>query len=272
MKPFTHFLTMFVVGLLGGIVGALVFSPSASTSAKGIQREEASASAPVSKQLETMQEQIDGLARSVDLQGNVLSRLEDAQGSIATDLAKSLAQGMLPDGTPLQMPLDMADMPSGTGFDAMVGAVIEQRDQAEAAARDERRQERQQQQIDERAKALAAELGLDSVQTDQLAKAMLGSSEARNAMFQEMRESGNFDRDAMRSGMEDIRAKEVTELQNFLTPTQVEQYQEQSSGFGGFGGGGRGGDFGGGRGTQGGGTQGGGGQGQTGGGRRGGGF
>lgn len=255
MKPLTQTLMMFVVGLLGGVVGALVISPA--PSAEPTTSTEASAGASVEKQLEQIQEQVDGLSRSVDLHGSTLSQLEDSQENIAQEMAQSLARGVLPDGTPLQMPLNMGDLPAGPGFDSMVAAVIEQRDQEEAAARDQRRQEAQARQIDERSKRLAEELGLDAVQTDQLAKVMTETNEARNAFFQEMRENGTWDRDAIREGMETLRTDESEKLGDFLTPTQLEQYSAQSNTFGGgFGGGGRRGGSGGG-GTGGGGNNGG---------------
>lgn len=245
MKPLTQTLMMFVVGLLGGVVGALVISPAPSSEPN--TSTEATAGASVEKQLEEIQEQLDGLSRSVDLHGSTLSQLEDSQENIAQEMAESLAKGVLPDGTPLQMPLNMGDMPAGPGFDSMVAAVIEQRDQEEAAARDERRREAQAQKIEERSKRLAEELGLDAVQTDQLAKVMTETNDARNAFFQEMRENGTWDRDAIREGMETLRTEESDKLDDFLTPTQLEQYSEQSNTFGGgFGGGRRGGGGGGG--------------------------
>lgn len=238
MKPLTQTLMMFVVGLLGGVVGALVISPAPSSEPS--TSTEASAGASVEKQLEQMQEQLDGLSRSVDLHGSTLSQLEDSQKNIAQEMSESLAKGVLPDGTPLQMPLNMGDLPAGPGFDSMVAAVIEQRDQEEAAARDQRRAEQQQRQIEERSKRLAEELGLDAVQTDQLAKVMTETSEARNHYFREMREAGTWDREAIREGMETLRTEESAKLETFLTPTQLEQYNEQSNSFGGrgFGGGG----------------------------------
>jgi uncharacterized membrane-anchored protein YhcB (DUF1043 family) len=239
MKPLTQTLMMFVVGLLGGVVGALVISPAPSSEPK--TSTEASAGASVEKQLEQIQDQLDGLSRSVELHGSTLSQLEDSQENIAQEMAESLARGVLPDGTPLQMPINMGDLPAGPGFDSMVAAVIEQRDQEEAAARDQRRREAQAQQIEERSKRLAEELGLDAVQTGQLAQVMTETNDARNALFQEMRENGTWDRDAIREGMDKLRVEESEKLDDFLTPTQLEQYSEQANSFGrgGFGGGGR---------------------------------
>lgn len=244
MKPLTQTLVMFLVGLLGGVVGALIFSPAPS-SEPNTSTEASASGVSIEKQLEQMQEQLDGLSRSVDLHGSTLSQLEDSQDNIAEDFAKSLAKGVLPDGTPLQMPMNMGDLPAGPGFDTMVAAVIEQRDQEEAEARDLRRQEAQERQIEERSKRLAEELGLDAVQTDQLAKVMTETSDARTKYFQEMRENGTWDRDAIREGMETLRVEESEKLADFLTPTQLEQYGEQSNSFGGRG-------FGGGGGTRGG--------------------
>ncbi len=255
MKPLTQTLMMFVVGLLGGVVGALVISPAPSSEPNTLT--EASAGASVEKQLEQIQEQLDGLSRSVDLHGSTLSQLEDSQENIAREMSESLAKGVLPDGTPLQVPLNMGDMPAGPGFDSMVAAVIEQRDEEEAAARDERRKEAQAKQIEERSKRLAEELGLDAVQTDQLAQVMTETNDARNTFFQEMRENGTWDRDAIREGMDKLRVDESAKLDDFLTPTQLEQYSEQSNTFGGFGGGRRGGNTGGGNNNGGGGNNGG---------------
>ena len=249
MKPVTQTLTVFLVGLLGGLLGALVFSP-ADAGAGAAETAESGTTASLSKQLEEMQAQIDGLARSVDLNASSLGRLEDNQESVAQEVARSLAEGVLPDGTPLSQPLDMGSLPAGPGFDNMVAAVIDQREADERVERDARRQERQKEQIDRRAQSLAEELGLDAGQTTQLASVMFESSEARSAMFREMRESGVWDRDTMRSGMEEIRTAETAKLEVFMTPTQVEQYNAQASDFGGWGRGGQRGQNGGGSGDR----------------------
>ena len=153
------------------------------------------------------------------------------------------------------------DLTTDNLLDYRIEAVIDQREQAEEDARDERRAEERVRRMDRQMERLTAELGLDEYQAIEMRKALTMSDEKRSEFFTNMRESGAWDREAMREGMSEIREYTNEVLSSVLTSDQLSTYQtmEQDS-FRGFGGGGPGG--GGSRGGGGGGGRGGGGGGR----------
>jgi len=246
---------IFVTGIVGGLVGSAILS-SSSTEPASSQEIAAATEAEVDlgKQFDAMQMQLDNMERQLDVQGGSILTLKDRVSS-AVEMDRALRDGRLPDGE--EFPLAANSMPTGQGFDAAVGAVIQQREQQEDAERDARREERRLEQLETRVTELAEQLGLDSMQTEVLSKALNESSVARTAFFADMRENGWGDRDGIRTRMTEISELETETLSASLTPEQMTQYTElnDSRGFGGFGGGGRGGrgSGGGNRGDQGGG-------------------
>jgi len=142
-------------------------------------------------------------------------------------------------------------------FSAYLDNIEKQRD----AERDAERQERRDEAMARRVDRLTEELGLDTYQSSEM-KRVLGESEtAMRDYWTEMRESGTFDREQMRTDMAAFNEKTNETLGSFLTPQQLEQYQSSNNGGGRFGGFGRGGGDAGGGGGRGGNNGGGGGRG-----------
>lgn len=243
-----------VTGLIGGLLGSTLLSSSdsdASPSAEAIAATETEAD--LGKQLDSMQMQLDNMERQLEVQGGSILSMKDRVSS-AVEMDRALRDGRLPDGE--EFPLASNPIPTGQGFDAAVGAVIQQREEQEDAERDERREDRRQEQLETRIAELSEQLGLDSSQTEALSSALNDSSVARNEFFADMRENGwGGDREGIRERMTEIGEQETEALSASLTPEQMTQYAEsnEARGFGGFGGGNRGSGGGGNRGGGGGG-------------------
>lgn len=253
---------IFIVGLLGGLIGSTLLGGASSEGSKDGTGSAISDGdqASLSDQLDAIQMELGSLSRRVELQASTLLTLQDRVAG-AIEMDRSLREGRMPGGEPLPFaemgPGGMADMPTGQSFDAAVDAVIQQREEEEAAARAERREQRRQEQLDQRVADLSEQLGLDASQQSAFAEALNQTSVARNDYFSDMRENGFSGREEIQAKMTELREQELETLGGFLNQDQLTQYQEltEVSGFGGFGG--RGGNRGGGGSGGGGGTRGG---------------
>ena len=147
------------------------------------------------------------------------------------------------------------------GLETLVLDVIDEKEQREEEARRLRREEVMQERLAQRVARLGEELGLSPYQEQEMLTVLTTESAKRDACFTEMRETGAWDRDAMREAMGELRQETMTSLGTVLTPDQLQRYEE-SEGDRGFGRGG----FGGGRRNRDGGGGGGGGEGGNGGG------
>jgi len=121
----------------------------------------------------------------------------------------------------------------------------EDKKEAEAEAKQEaerqEREERRRQAQEERVARTAEELGLNDTQAARLLEAELAIQDGARLAFENMREQGNFDRDAMRKTMETMRDTHLASLGEFMTEEQVAAYKEkQDRMFPFFGGSGRG--------------------------------
>ncbi|PCJ54477.1 MAG: hypothetical protein COA70_04965 [Planctomycetota bacterium] len=248
---------IFVTGIVGGLVGSAMLSSSSAEPASSQEITAATeAEADLGKQLDALQMQLDNMERQLDVQGGSILTLKDRVTS-AVEMDRALRDGRMPGGE--EFPLAANSIPTGQGFDAAVGAVIQLREEQEDAERSARREDRRQEQLETRVAELAEQLGLDIGQTEVLTKALNDTSVARSEFFADMRENGWGDRDGIRTRMAEISELETQTLSASLTPEQMTQYTElnDSRGFGGFGGGGGGGgnrgSGGGNRGSQGGG-------------------
>lgn len=147
-----------------------------------------------------------------------------------------------------------------TDFHATVTRALSDIREAEERERDEARQARDLERMEERISELTTDLGLGTGQANQLRTVLIDTETRRDQMRDQMRESGMGWNDA-RGMFEGLRNETNTRLQEIFTPDQYMQYQESNNDrFRGWGGGGGGG----GRGNDSGGDGGGGG----GGGRR----
>ncbi|MBP7276393.1 MAG: hypothetical protein KBA51_09350 [Kiritimatiellae bacterium] len=113
-------------------------------------------------------------------------------------------------------------------------AAIEARKEAERVAaeqaRAEEREQRRQEFMNQRWAEAAQQFNLNPTQTEQLrALAENARTEIRAAMEQ-MRESGGFDREAMREQGEAMRSRIESEMGAILTPEQLEAIRAQPMG------------------------------------------
>jgi hypothetical protein len=189
---------------------------------------------------------MDSMAMTLDTLHTRLAELGDGGGTrVAADAVR---QGELDELRDLLAAV--RDPETGSEqLESLVLNVLEAKEDRERAERDERRREALEARLDERLADLTEKLGLNTYQAGELKRVLTSEQEARDTFFAEMRETGTWDREAMRDGMEEIRTTTRTELQTVLSAGQYEQYVEQDTGFGSFGGfGGRrgGGDDGGG--------------------------
>ena len=104
--------------------------------------------------------------------------------------------------------------------------------------RQERRRLQQEQRLDENIARLTQKLGLDGYQATQLRGVLTNEALKRDEMMAAVRESGDF-RGGMRQAWGTLREETQTALAQFLTPSQIEQYNESQPRMGrrGFGGG-----------------------------------
>jgi len=149
------------------------------------------------------------------------------------------------------------------GLETYVLDVLDQKEAQEEAARLQRRETARQERLRQRVDDLTQELGLSGYQSQEMLTILTDESTRRDTIFTEMRESGDWDRRAIREKMGGIRDETNTALGDVLTPDQLDRYHQLERGDFGGGGGRGGGDGSGGRGGggRGGGGRGGGGRG-----------
>ena len=157
------------------------------------------------------------------------------------------------------------------GLETFVLGVLDQKEEREEEARRLRREEARVERLTRRMEELTAELGLSPYQQDEMMAILNDEAARRDTLISAMRETGDFDRRAVRESMETLRGETRMSLETVLTPEQLQQYEDSEGGRGGFRGprGGRPDSGGGGGGSGGGGNGGGQGGGQGNGGRRG---
>jgi len=123
-------------------------------------------------------------------------------------------------------------------FQDMVELAIQAREDREEAERDARRDDQRNDRMDRTMEDLTTKLGLDPSQSGQMRKLLTERDLQRTEFFSGMR-GGNgagFDRDTIRESMRVQGETFNAQLQTFLSPQQVEDYQGMNnSGFGGWG-------------------------------------
>ncbi len=239
MNDLARTLLMFVVGLAGGLVGALFLGSDRGASQHSAS-ESVYAADPLLKALDQRIMELESGAAAQqlafeDLNGRLLNASRRPDPS-----ALALAQ---PAGA--ADAFNFADMPSGPGMDAMVEAVIVQREERERAEREAERATRRAERVAELTQRMTTEMGLDASQSQVVSSALSESWAAREAMFAGFQDGRGMtmDREAIGKQMTEIRNKEMAAVGSVLTPAQVETYSSLSDfgrGFGGGSGGGRG--------------------------------
>lgn len=242
MQNLAQTVLVFALGLIGGIVGGLLFSsdPQAAGQLPG------DGSPSVLQSDTELVGRLDGMQGELDLIQDELAQQRGMMMAMDSRMAQLPPPGpqgsMGPGGDPFAQ-LDPSEIPTGMGFDAAVNAAIEKREEDERAARDERRQQFQKERMDEQMERYVAELGLDEGQADRMRTVLEETSERRNAFFTEMREAGTMDRQLIRDTMTELSESQNEQLSNILTSDQMSSYEGMNSDFGfggrGMGGGGR---------------------------------
>jgi hypothetical protein len=109
-------------------------------------------------------------------------------------------------------------------LEGLVSGLIEQHEEREREARAEERRSAAAERVEERVAQLADELGLSSFQSGELQGILLEEELGREAFFDEVRETGAFDRDLARARMKDLRNATLAAARLVLTPAQYDGY------------------------------------------------
>lgn len=105
-----------------------------------------------------------------------------------------------------------------------VGEALETILAEQEAERDRERAERRAERTEDRLAELTEQLGLDSYQVDQMRDWMTTNDEARDALRDEIRESGDFN--TAREMFDELRESGRKSLETFLMPQQIETFEE----------------------------------------------
>jgi hypothetical protein len=228
--------------LLGGLVTAALLGTSMESAP--LEATAATPAGPVAddslrESVAALAERVDTMAMSIETLEHRLAQLGEGGGArVAADAVQreeiDELRGLL---TAVRDPETGADQLEG-----LVLNVLEAKEDRDREERDERRREAMEERMDERVAKLTEELGLNGYQAGEMKRILTDEQTTRDEFFTKMREGGNWDREAMRDSMEEIRTTSRTALQTVLSASQYDQYVEQDSGFGGFGRRGGGGD------------------------------
>jgi len=244
MQDILKMVVVFVVGLLGGLLGASLMSgggSEATVAAGGTGLDAVSATA-----FQDLEERLMLLERETEAQDLALAdfntRLLAATRREAAPSA-SAALALDPNGSPEAGALSLTDAPTGPRFQAEVLAVLEQKEEAERAAAELERAQRREERVQRTVDQLTADLGLDAKQAEVVGQALRESTAAREKFFEQMQQGGggNMDREAVRAQMTQIREAEIAKVGGVLTPAQIETYTRATDFGNGRGQGGRGG-------------------------------
>lgn len=243
MQDILKTVLVFVVGLLGGLLGASLMSggdreaTTESTGGTGLDAVSATAFKGLEERLMLLEREAESQDLALaDFNARLLAASRrDAQPSLDAAIASALD----PNGNPDLGTLSLTDVPTGPAFDAAVAAVIQKREEDERAARELEREQRREERLKRTMDQLTTDLGLDARQAEVVGAALKESAVAREKFFEQM-QGGNLDRDAVRAQMTQIRESEIAKVSAVLTPTQVESYTRTTD-FGGGRGQGRGG-------------------------------
>ncbi len=226
-----------VGGFLGGAVGGTLFSPSEPGSQPLL------ADAPQTQaDLTQIQDSLNAIQGD---QAGFQSSLKLLQGEVKSLQRRPVEAAPVESAeeAPLQarMALESA-VPYSAEEEARFTAYMARLEQRKEDEREAEQEARRQRRMDDRVARLAEELNLDQYQRSEMGRVLGDAEQAMTDYWAEVRAGGDFDRGAMRQGMEDLQAKTNEQLGNFLNTDQMTQYQASNQGgFGRFFGG-RGGD------------------------------
>jgi len=239
----TPWIPLIVVAALAGVAGAGL------TAATGALKRPAERTATPTEMSGELEAAIDALRASTERLEERVDSLEIMRpaeherlavapvSAVDEDLARNLED--------LAAALRSPEGAVPTEFTTAVSRALEDIRAAEDAERDEAREERRLERIDERITELTTELGLGTSQAEDLRFHLVDTDQKRDALRDEIRESGDWR--SMRESFGELRDESNEKLQTILTPDQYTKYQELDDGpgfrrgGGGFGGGGDGG-------------------------------
>ena len=240
----THVLLILLGGFVGGLAGSALMGGSPDTPEPMISVDA-------------------GQAGMNDLSVELVDRLQNVEGSMAglratlDDMRAQLADRRR---EPLP-PVDIRNAQGGDSRRATRGSsanfgpsgeleerfsdFLEEREVQKAEERLEQEADRRAQRVERRIERYAERLGLNDYQSQEMARIMTNADQKRSAYFVELRESGDFDRTAVREAMHEMSAGTNDELAQLLDSDQMSEYESMQSESRGGWGGGRGNDHGG---------------------------
>lgn len=228
-------------GLVGGLAAHFMAPTSpaqASETSALVPGAPAESSAESTIELEALQEQLATLTRRLDML--------EASGSL---------QGRMPVGSS-ELPIANEELEeavaavlkkqssSGSGVQELVANTLTQIRDQEALDAEIQREQRRADAMQRRIDKLTEDLGLYPDQASKMFDVLTNEETKRNELRDAMR-NGTADFSTMRDDMRSLRDESQAAIAEFLSPEQLEKYNESNSGFG-FGGGRRGGGGGGG--------------------------
>ena len=234
-------------GFASGTVGGLLFAPSGPNGSNDPLLASAEGGSGDYESLQKKYSALSGENASLRASLEDLSRTVDSLAN-----RREAVPTTVPESTdkPQGNYSEQAAVPYTLEEEMRFSAYIDNLEKQKEEERELEREQRRQDQLARRVDRLSEELGLDTFQKGEMQRVLTDSETATRDYFASMRESGSFDRDAMRQGMADLNQKTTDQLAGFLNPAQLEQYQASNTGFqrflGGDAGGGRGGNRGGG--------------------------
>lgn len=227
MKPLPALLVLIAslgTGLAGGYLGSRLSAPAPQASVE---------LAPASTSSSMTQEQESALRAEL---GSLQQRMEALHEQVANLRSASERVAALPEKLEVAPELDSANAIAALNKNA-IKAVIEEDRAEQARKREEERKQRQDEQLEKRAEQVAEKVGLNAVQTKQLA-AFYTQEQARMDEFRSQMRDGDVpaDREAMRQTFQDFRTWREDELGKTFGSETAAKILENDR-FGGFGGG-----------------------------------
>ncbi len=227
-----------VAGLVGGILGGMVMSGPAAAEPITEQTAAAPAAAPQAGEAD-----LPAPAGPLGTDPADLRPLDERLAAVEHELA--LLQGQVAGRRRVDQaaPAPGAIDPNTLEpiLDQAMSDFLEEREAQQAAERRQREEERRQERLDRQMERLQEQLGLTDAQAHDMQQVLNEADLKRNEFFQTLRESGEFDREAVRDFM--TRAQEETNiaLGGILNVDQLATFNETvGQGMRGFFGGGGG--------------------------------
>jgi hypothetical protein len=181
--------------------------------------------------------ELEGLRAALDALAARVERLELAPASAGEAAperapAPALSQEELERLRALAAALGAAEAGVGDGdggaaaasFEELVVGLIEDHEQRRQEERAEARRAAAAERVERRVAELAEALGLSSFQSAEMLSLLTAEELGRQALFEELRDTGVLDRDASRARMKELRDATLVAAAQILTPDQYKGY------------------------------------------------